>query len=100
VKLVENPDAFTGAQFVDKSQQEFFSQLSFCQFEIIPGPEKKMRWGVVDGTRDPSTGEPVHDDLILSAALVAVLEDQPWTVSSPTVIIQAADPLAAMEKGF
>jgi hypothetical protein len=59
-----------------------------------------MRWGVVDGTRDPATGELVHDDLILSAALVAVLEDQPWTISSPTVIIQAVDPLAAMEKGF
>jgi hypothetical protein len=81
-------------------QPEFFQQLSFCQFEIIPGPDKKMRWGVVDGTRDPATGELVHDDLILSAALVAVLEDQPWTISSPTVIIQAVDPLAAMEKGF
>jgi hypothetical protein len=81
-------------------QAEFFNQLSFCQYEITPGPEKKMRWGVADGTRDPATGELVHDDLILSAALVSVLEEQLWTVSSPTVVIQAADPLAAMEKGF
>jgi hypothetical protein len=88
------------AKLVDKDQLEFFNQLSFCQFEIIPGPEKKMRWGVGDGTRDPATGELVHDDLILSAALVAVLEEQTWSITSPTVIIQAADPLAAMEEGF
>lgn len=84
----------------DKEQSEFFNQLNFCQFEIIPGPEKKMRWGVVDGTRDPATGELVHDDLVLSAALVAVLEEQTWSSNSPAKVIQAVDPLKAMDKGF
>jgi hypothetical protein len=81
-------------------QMEFFHQLEFCQFEIVPGPEKKMRWGVVDGTRDPATGELVHDDLVLSAALVGVLEEQAWGSSSPAVVIQGVDPLAEMDKGF
>ena len=81
-------------------QDEFFRQLGFCQFEVIPGPEKKMHWSVPDATRDPATGELVHDDLILSAALVGVLEEQTWSLASPTVIIQAADPLKTMEREF
>ncbi len=79
-------------------QQEFFNQLAFCQYEIIPGPEKKMKWGVIDGTRDPVTGELVHDDLILSAALVGILDNQEWSTAGPTIIVQAEDPLKSMDK--
>jgi len=79
-------------------QQEFFNQLAFCQYEIIPGPEKKMRWAVPEGQRDPATGELVHDDLILSAALVAVLDSQQWGSAGPALMVQAADPLKSMDK--
>jgi hypothetical protein len=37
-----------------------------------------LRWSVPDATRDPKTGELVHDDLALSAALCAVLDEQDW----------------------
>ena len=56
--------------------------------------------GVADTTRDPETGERVHDDLILSAALVGVLEEQTWSVSGPTAVIQGIDPLKNMDQGF
>ena len=78
----------------------FFRQLSFCQYEIQPGPEKRMSWGVPDGTRDAESGELVHDDLVISAALSAVLEDQDWPPGQPTAIIRGRDPLAEMDKGF
>lgn len=81
-------------------QAEFFNQLAFCQYEILPGPERKMRWGVPDGKRDPVTGELLHDDLVISAALAAALDGQKWGVSGKTVVIQAADPLKSMDKGF
>jgi hypothetical protein len=35
-----------------------------------------MKWGVPDGTRDDSTGDLLHDDLVISAALCALLGDQ------------------------
>ena len=35
-----------------------------------------MRWGVPDGTRDHRTGELVHDDYVLSAALVSLLDHE------------------------
>ena len=78
----------------------FFQQLSFCQYEILPGPEKRMRWGVPDGTRDPASGEPVHDDLVISAALSAVLDGLEWSMGGPAMIIPGEDPLDEMDKEF
>ncbi len=33
-----------------------------------------------DDTRDPTTGELIHDDHLVAAALVAELDDQEWTI--------------------
>lgn len=82
----------------DPLRAEYFQQLGFCQYSIRPGPTRVMRWGVPDGTRDPATGQVVHDDLVLSAALAAVLDEQPWVAPPPVTvkdagIIRAKDPL-------
>lgn len=81
-------------------QKEFWRQISFCEFEILIGPQKTVRWGVPDGTRDPSDGNLVHDDLVISAALVAALEEQDWTPAGPTLIVKSKDPLREMDQGF
>ena len=82
----------------DPLRAEFFQQLAFCQYSIRPGPTRVMRWGVPDGTRNPGSGQVVHDDLVLSAALAAVLDEQPWVAPMPVIakdagIIRAKDPL-------
>jgi hypothetical protein len=81
-------------------QEEFYRQLTFCQYEVRPGPGKELRWGVPDGTRDPANGELVHDDLLLSAALASVLDRQAWVASSPTLVIPGRDPLDEMDGSF
>ena len=81
-------------------RQEFFRQLEFCEYEIQTGPDKKMKWGVDNNTRDPHTGEIVHDDLVLSAALVAALDEQDWTLTGQSLIVQGIDPLLELDKGF
>lgn len=78
----------------------FFKQLAHCQYEIQPGAEQTMRWGAPDGATDPDSGEPLHDDLVISAALSAVLDRQDWFPALPAVIIPARDPLEEMDKGF
>lgn len=78
----------------------FQAQLQFCQYHILPGPEKRMRWGVPDGTRNPASGELVHDDLLLSTALCAVLENQNWTQGTPALIVPGRDPLQELDSGF
>jgi hypothetical protein len=84
----------------DRDQEEFILQLSACQMEIKPGPEHKIQWGVPDGTRDSSTGELLHDDWILSAALCGVLDAQEWAVTGPALVVRAQDPLETMDEGF
>jgi hypothetical protein len=68
--------------------------------EILPGPERRARWGVPEGTRDPATGELVHDDAVLSAALCAVLDEQEWSVGGGTMVVRGKDPLEEMDRGF
>jgi len=78
----------------------FQRQLQYCQYQIAPGPDKRMRWGVPDGARDPANGEKVHDDLLLSAALCALLDGQSWGGTNPALVVQARDPLKDLDRGF
>ena len=80
--------------------ETFWQQISFCEFEILVGPQKRIRWGVPDGTRDAATGGLVHDDLLISAALCAALDAEDWSISAPTFVIQGVDPLGDLDKGF
>jgi hypothetical protein len=66
--------------------------------EIIPGPERKMKWGVPDGTRNPFTHEYLHDDWITSVALAGVLDAQEWAVSGPALVMRRTDPIEEMDR--
>jgi hypothetical protein len=48
----------------------FWRQVEQCTYDVRPGPNRLMSWSVPDPR--------VHDDLLLSAALVAVLDEQDW----------------------
>jgi hypothetical protein len=82
-------------------QDLFFLQAQHCQYQVLPGPGKVLRWSVPDGFRDPESGELLHDDLLISAALVAVLDRQEWAVSGPGWVVPRRDPLVEMDgEGF
>ena len=46
----------------------FWRQLAACRFAVLPGPGKLIRWSVEDAA--------LHDDLLISFALVAALDRQ------------------------
>jgi hypothetical protein len=46
---------------VPSLQDEFWRQCKNCDYSVLDGPGKLMRWGVPDGTRDTRTGDLVHD---------------------------------------
>lgn len=77
----------------------FWKQVEYCQASVLDGPGKVMQWGVPDGTRDPETGEILHDDLVISAALCAVLDKQPWGVGESRIVTQT-DPLQGLGETF
>lgn len=81
-------------------QALFFKQLAGTQYTVVPGPEKHLRWGVPQGARDPQTGELLHDDLVLSAAFVSLLDEEKWGTGGSGVILAPADPLKEIEGGF
>lgn len=84
----------------DSLQSLFWLQVNACQATVYPGPDRRLSWSVPETARDPSTGELIHDDLLLSAALVAVLDPILTGPSAPTFIIQPADPLDELDQGF
>jgi hypothetical protein len=48
----------------------FWKQLAAIEYEVRPGPGQLIKWSVPDPA--------LHDDLVMSAALVAVLDGQDW----------------------
>ena len=73
-------------------------QYDKCESEVLPGPGKILRWGVKDGTRDPSTGLLVHDDFVMADSLTAELDALEWSVPVKAEVVRVADPLEDMSK--
>ena len=94
-----NPLLGRMAEEQDRLQALFYRQLAGLQAEVSPGPERLLRWSVPEGARDPEGGL-LHDDLVLSAAMCAVLDEQNWYLSSQSVLIPASDPILEMDGGF
>ena len=79
---------------------DFWREVRHCEFRIVPGPEKRVRWGVPDGRRDTHSGQLVHDDRLISAAMCAVLDSQEWSHPGGGFVVEAQDPLDEMDRGF
>jgi len=73
-------------------QAVFWQQVEHARMDIRPGPQRTMKWGVPDSMRDPRTGELIHDDLLISAALCSLLDDCSWGQALSAII--PFDPLA------
>lgn len=76
-------------------QNLFYEQCRRAAFEVLPGPGKTCRWGVPDAARSEITGAPLHDDLLLSAALAAELLSEAWG-RAESAIIPSYDPIQEM----
>jgi hypothetical protein len=75
-------------------------QLDKCRSEIVDGPAKTMRWGVPDGTRQIASGEMVHDDDLITAAMCSLLDRMEWHVYLPGFMIPGRDPLEEMDRNY
>ena len=65
--------------------RQFWREVGAAESVVIEGPNKTMRWGVADPT--------IHDDLLVSAALCAVLDREGYRPYVPSQIVEAGDPL-------
>ena len=94
-----NPLVWQMSNEQDRLQALFHRQLEAVSAEASIGPERFLKWSVPEGTADPLGGV-LHDDLVLSAAMTAILDEQEWHLALPPQIIQAMDPLKEMDGGF
>lgn len=78
---------------------EVDEQYSSCVSEVLMGPQKTLRWSVPEGRRN-SSGDLIHDDIIIADALISEVDKLPWIVSTPTRIVQGRDPLEEMDRNF
>lgn len=81
-------------------QAEFFEQLAACQYEVSNDAKRTMKWSVPDSARHLVSGEPLHDDWVISAALCAVLEKMDFRSAGAGFIVSGKDPLKEMDKEF
>lgn len=84
----------------DGEQPVFWREVQHCQMQVQAGAAKTMRWGVPEGCSDPQSGEKVHDDLLISAAMCALLDGMRWGGVSAGGFIQAADPLDSIHRRY
>lgn len=90
----------TGEQTVPgKLQERFWRQVRACEHRATDSAGRGLRWGVPDGRRDPQSGERLHDDLLISAALCAVLDQFDWSASGESRLIERRDPLEEIDRG-
>jgi hypothetical protein len=64
----------------------FWREVKACEGQVLPGPGQVLRWGVPDGRRDAQSGDVLHDDLLVSAALCVVLDNEPLGQAVSVVI--------------
>jgi hypothetical protein len=76
------------ASMVDK-------QYAACVSEVLTGPQKLMRWGVPEGTRDPD-GALIHDDILMADALLAEADLLDWAIHFSPTLSHPDDPLEGM----
>lgn len=82
----------------DSPQKEFWRQIDHCLMDISAGPNRTMKWGVPDGTREAATGDLIHDDLVISAAMCSLLDDLVWGLAISEQIHY--DPLGDLKDVF
>ena len=66
---------------------QFWREVAAADYVVGTGPGQPMRWGVADPA--------IHDDLLLSAALCALLEGRSAGQHEGSRLVEAADPLEA-----
>ena len=79
--------------------RQFWHELEACQYTIRDGPGQQMSWGVWESPAYDGLVAYGHDDLLISAALTAILDQQPWPGTGPSVLVTRPDPLTEIDRG-
>ena len=78
--------------------RQFWHEVETCQYQVREGPNKLLSWGVWDPPAYDGLIAHGHDDLLISAALCAILDAQPWPGTGPSTVVARKDPLKEIDE--
>ncbi len=79
--------------------RQFWYEVEHCQQNIRAGPGRLMSWGVWESPAYDGLIAHGHDDLLISAALTAVLDRQDWPGTGRSAVVETGDELEEIDKG-
>lgn len=87
--------------YIDDQEPEtcqFWYEVSDCEREVGIGPTKNLKWGVWESPAYDGHIARGHDDLLISAALTAVLDRQDWPGTGPSAVVALPDVLQDIDE--
>lgn len=79
--------------------RQFWYEVEACQYQVREGPGQLMKWGVWETPAYDGLIARGHDDLLISAALVATLDKQEWPGTGESAVVEMADELDEIDRG-
>ncbi len=76
-----------------RETRQFWYEVGACQREVREGPNRSLKWGVWEAVAYDGLIAYGHDDLLISAALCAILDQQDWPGSAEGATVETRDPL-------
>jgi len=78
--------------------RQFWHEVTRCQYAVRPGPGHALTWGVTDAPSYDGVIAHGHDDLLVSAALCALLDDFTWPVTGASAVVNLPDAIAEIDE--
>ena len=77
--------------------RQFWYEVGACQYQVRDGPGNLISWGVTDAPAYDGVVAYGHDDLLISAALTAILDNLTLTATGVSATVRPADELEAID---
>lgn len=77
--------------------RQFWYEVESCQREVRSDPNHTLRWGVWEAPGYDGAIAYGHDDLLISAALCALLDDVAWPGPARGASVETGDPLEEID---
>ncbi len=79
--------------------RQFWYEVKKCEYEVRAGPGNQIKWGVWETPGYDGLIAYGHDDLLISAALTSILDDQDWPTVGESFVVERRDELEEIDEG-
>jgi len=81
----------------EQATRQFWHEVEACEYKIRKGPGKLMSWGVWESIGYDGIIAFGHDDLLISAAEVAILDKQEWPGTGESEVVELPDEIEEID---